>query len=208
MLRRLNKNPLIHWIMVTALGSGLSLADGGEENINAGIEYRQALVRISTEDYADRVYASWLGQIVGNIYGLSYEFQFIDEPGPDEFPYGFGASLERVKEVNGAFSDDDTDIEYMYLLQMEKHGIEPTYQQLADAWKYHVRDKVWVANRSALTLMHAGYSPPIPHPACRTTPLENPHGRQKSPTMTSVSNRRSITPPCTLPLFLKRTSGD
>jgi hypothetical protein len=161
MLRRLNKNPLIHWIMVTALGSGLSLADGGEENINAGIEYRQALVRISTEDYADRVYASWLGQIVGNIYGLSYEFQFIDEPGPDEFPYGFGASLERVKEVNGAFSDDDTDIEYMYLLQMEKHGIEPTYQQLADAWKYHVRDKVWVANRSALTLMHAGYSPPI-----------------------------------------------
>jgi len=118
-------------------------------------------MRIAVEDFQERVYASWLGQIVGNIYGLSYEFRFIDEPGPDRFPYGYGPSLERVKEVGGAFSDDDTDIEYMYLLQMERHGIEPTYAQLADAWKHHVRNRVWVANRSALTLMHAGYGPPL-----------------------------------------------
>jgi hypothetical protein len=117
--------------------------------------------RISVSEYENRVYAALLGQIVGNIYGLSYEFRFIDEPGPDEFPYGFGPSLEKVREVNGAFSDDDTDIEYMYLLQMEKHGIEPSYRQLAKAWKHHVRDRVWVANRSALALMHAGYSPPV-----------------------------------------------
>jgi ADP-ribosylglycohydrolase len=117
--------------------------------------------QISIPEYRDKVYASWLGQIVGNIYGLSYEFRFIEEPGPDDFPYGFGVSLERVRKVDGAFSDDDTDIEYMYLLQMEKHGIEPGYEQLANAWKHHVRDRVWVANRNALTLMHAGYSPPL-----------------------------------------------
>lgn len=117
--------------------------------------------RIAVEEYRDRVYASWLGQIIGNIYGLSYEFRFIDEPGPDQFPYGFGASLQRVREVDGAFSDDDTDIEYMYLRQMERHGIEPTYRQLAEAWKHHVRDRVWVANRSALVLMHAGFGPPV-----------------------------------------------
>ena len=67
-------------------------------------------IRISVQDYRDKVYASWLGQIVGNIYGLSYEFQFIEEPGPDDFPYGFGTSLRRVEAANGAFSDDDTDI--------------------------------------------------------------------------------------------------
>ncbi|MBT8064326.1 MAG: ADP-ribosylglycohydrolase family protein, partial [Gammaproteobacteria bacterium] len=117
--------------------------------------------RIDVEDYQDRVFAAWLGQIVGNIYGLSYEFRFIDEPGPDEFPYGFGESLERVRQVDGAFSDDDTDIEYMYLLQMEEHGFQPSYRQLAEAWKHHVRDRVWVANRNALTLMHAGYGPPL-----------------------------------------------
>jgi ADP-ribosylglycohydrolase len=116
--------------------------------------------RLGVRDYRERVYAAWLGQIIGNIYGLTYEFRFIEEPGPDAFPYGFGDSLDRVRAAKGAFSDDDTDIEYMYLLQMEKHGVEPTYRQLADAWKHHVRDRVWVANRNALTLMHAGYSPP------------------------------------------------
>ncbi|GGA65099.1 hypothetical protein GCM10011369_03140 [Neiella marina] len=117
--------------------------------------------KLAVAEYQDKVYAAWLGQIIGNIYGLSYEFRFIDQPGPNQFPYGFGPSLERVEQVNGAFSDDDTDIEYMYLLQMEQHGIEPSYAQLAEAWKHHVRDKVWVANRNALTLMHAGYSPPL-----------------------------------------------
>lgn len=117
--------------------------------------------KIAVAEYQDKVKASWLGQIIGNTYGLSYEFKFIDQPGPDKFPYGFGEYLAKVKEVNGAFSDDDTDIEYMYLLQMEKHGSTPSYSALADAWQHHVREKVWVANRQAVALMHAGYSPPL-----------------------------------------------
>lgn len=116
---------------------------------------------IAVQDYQDRVLASWLGQIIGNTYGLSYEFKYIDAPGPDRFPYGFGEYLQQVKAVNGAFSDDDTDIEVMYLLQMERHGITPSYAQLAQAWQYHVREKVWVANRAAVTLMAAGYQPPL-----------------------------------------------
>ncbi len=123
---------------------------------------KRNLVNISVTDYEDRVYASWLGQIIGNIYGLPHENQYIEEPGPDEFPYGYqGWPLEYMEEVNGAFSDDDTDIEYMYLLAMEKHGPEPIYAQLAEAWKYHVRERVWLANRAALGAMHYGYSPPV-----------------------------------------------
>jgi hypothetical protein len=139
------------WCAPTQAGNDVATLSGGAATAH----------RISVQDYRNKVLASWLGQIVGNIYGLSYEFAFIDEPGPDEFPYGFGDTLTRVREMGGAFSDDDTDVEYMYLLQMERHGIEPTYRQLADAWKHHVRNRVWVANRSALTLMHAGYSPPV-----------------------------------------------
>jgi len=110
--------------------------------------------------YEDKVAGFWLGQIVGNIYGLSHEFQYLDESGPEAFPYGYGAALDRAIDVNGAFSDDDTDLEYMYLLQMEKHGIEPTYGQLREAWMYHIRDRIWAANRVALTLMHHGFYPP------------------------------------------------
>ena len=117
---------------------------------------------LSVEVYQDKVYASWLGQIIGNIYGLPHENQYIEEPGPDEFPYGYkGWTLEYMQEVNGAFSDDDTDIEYMYLLAMEEKGPEPSYAELKDRWIHHVRERVWLANRAALAFMHYGYTPPI-----------------------------------------------
>jgi hypothetical protein len=116
--------------------------------------------RISADVLEDKIYASWLGQIIGNIYGIPHENVYIDNPGPETFPYGYGRNLARLKEINGGYSDDDTDFEYMYLFQMEKHGVEPTYAQLAEAWKYHVRGSVWIANRAALGLMHSGLTPP------------------------------------------------
>jgi hypothetical protein len=122
----------------------------------------QQFRRISVEEYQDKVYASWLGQIIGNIYGLPHENQYINEPGTENFPYGYrGWALEVMQEVNGAFSDDDTDIEYMYLLAMEKYGIEPAYADLKSSWLHHVRERVWLANRAALAFMHYGYTPPI-----------------------------------------------
>lgn len=116
---------------------------------------------LPVEAYQEAVYASWIGQIVGNTYGLCYEFQFIEQPGPDSFPYGYTWTLDLLRRHKGAFSDDDTDIEYMYLTQMEKHGVTPTYNQLTAAWKNHVESQVWCANRQALTLMHAGHYPPV-----------------------------------------------
>ncbi|WP_394174299.1 ADP-ribosylglycohydrolase family protein [Thalassotalea litorea] len=121
----------------------------------------QTAQMISVNEYQQKVYASWLGQMVGNFYGLPYEFKYLEQPGPDTFPYGYGSSIERLKEINGAFSDDDTDIEYMYLLAMEKYGTTPYYYQLADEWQHQVRERVWAANRQALTLMRAGYTPPL-----------------------------------------------
>ena len=115
---------------------------------------------ISEKELEDKIYASWLGQIIGNIYGLPHENAYIDEPGPENFPYGYGRNLSQLRRMGGGYSDDDTDFEYMYLLQMEKHGVEPSYKQLTEAWKYHVRDRVWLANRSALGLMNMGYTPP------------------------------------------------
>lgn len=116
---------------------------------------------LSVSEYRDAVYASWIGQIIGNTYGLCYEFKFIEQPGPDSFPYGYTWTLDKVKEYNGAFSDDDTDLEYMYLTIMEKEGIEPTYSRLAEAWKTHIKERIWCANQAALTLMHAGHYPPV-----------------------------------------------
>ncbi len=131
---------------------------------------------ISVAEVQDKIYASWLGQIIGNIYGLPHENAYIQQPGPEEFPYGYGKNAERLKNINGAFSDDDTDFEYMYLLAMEKYGPEPTYHQLAESWLYHVRDRVWLANRAALGAMHFGYTPPV-----TGMQLYNPHWFQIDP---------------------------
>lgn len=143
--------------------------------------------KISFEDYQKKVYGAWIGQIIGNIYGLPHENAYIKDHGPDKFPIGY-LDFSRMKQVNGAFSDDDTDLEYLYLLLMEKHGIEPSYEQLVDAWKYHIRDNVWLANRAALGLMHFGFTPPL-------TGMKkyNPHWFQIDPQL--INEIWSITAP-------------
>ena len=116
--------------------------------------------KISYDELRDRIAGAWIGQMAGNIYGLEYENDFIMEPGPDG-PFTFERALRDMKEVDGAFSDDDTDIEYIYLTMMEKYGVKPTYEQMREGWMYHIRDRVWLANRASLGLMHYGLTPPF-----------------------------------------------
>lgn len=118
-------------------------------------------LRIKVSELRDKIAAEWIGQLIGNMYGLPHENKYIAEPGPEKWPYGYSKSLDKLKKYEGAFSDDDTDVEYMYLLQLEKFGSEPSYTQLREAWMYHIRDRVWLANRAALGLMHFGYTPPF-----------------------------------------------
>ena len=120
-----------------------------------------AFKKLAVEEYRDKVYGSWLGQCIGNIYGLPHENRYIEEPGDPAFPYGYRRNLEALKRTNGVFSDDDTDLEYMYLLAMEEHGPEPTLAELAAKWKYHVRNRVWLANRAAVAAINHGFTPPI-----------------------------------------------
>ncbi len=117
---------------------------------------------ISASELRDKIAGAWIGQMIGNIYGLPHENKYVNAPGDDtKWPYGYTKNLDKLKKYNGAFSDDDTDVEYMYLLTMEKYGYEPTYEQMRQAWMFHVRDRVWLANRGALGLMHFGYTPPF-----------------------------------------------
>ncbi len=118
--------------------------------------------KISVAELRDKIAGAWIGEMIGNIYGLPFENKNVLVPGSDEkWPLGYTKNLDKLAKTGGAFSDDDTDFEYIYLMQMEKWGCEPTYAQLRDAWMYHVRDKVWLANRAALGLMHHGFTPPF-----------------------------------------------
>lgn len=114
---------------------------------------------ITRTELKDKIAGAWIGQMVGNIYGLEYENKFVDEPG--EGPFVFNKAIRKMTAVDGAFSDDDTDVEYLYLLMMEKYGVDITYAQVKEGWMYHIRDRVWLANRAALGLMHYGFTPPL-----------------------------------------------
>ncbi len=119
----------------------------------------EGAMEISREELKDKIAGAWLGQMVGNIYGLEYENKFIEAAG--EPPFVFNKAMGKMSAVDGAFSDDDTDVEYLYLLMMEKYGVDPSYAQIREGWMYHIRDRVWLANRATLGLMHYGLTPPF-----------------------------------------------
>lgn len=119
----------------------------------------QKPLEITRTQLKDKIAGAWIGQMVGNIYGLEYENKFVEEPG--EAPFVYNKAMRKMAEVDGAFSDDDTDVEYLYLMMMEKYGTDPTYAQVREGWMHHIRDRVWLANRATLGLMHHGLTPPF-----------------------------------------------
>jgi ADP-ribosylglycohydrolase len=132
--------------------------------------------RISREDLRDKIDGFWLGQLAGNYMGLPFENIYREEPVPllvDRY-YDAGApehlKVHRSEHrgnlpiinawLEGAVSDDDTDIEFVTLYAVEKYGLDLTYPEITDMWKKHINTKIWVANRRARDLMEEGLVAP------------------------------------------------
>lgn len=153
---------------------GHGLASGG--NLSAGRS-------ISRSDLMDKLEGYWIGQLVGNFMGLPFEFIYNEEPMPilpDTYydqasartkglrcnTDGRGSIPRRLTELQGAYTDDDTDIEYVTLHAVKEKGLAITYPQIAEYWKkyIHVRvnggDALWFANKVARELMDQGVLPP------------------------------------------------
>jgi hypothetical protein len=157
--------------IISLLFLGLFFSAYSQNDVSIGKEKK-----ISRQELEDKIAGAWIGQMIGNIYGLPHENKYINDPGPENWPYGYTKNLDKLKKYDGAFSDDDTDVEYMYLLLMNKVGPDPGYEQIRESWIYHVRDRVWLANRGALGLMHFGFTPPF------TGSIDlNPHWYQIDP---------------------------
>ncbi len=135
-------------------------------------EYRN----ISQKELRSKIEGYWLGQLVGNYMGFPFEFVFSEEPAPvfvDRY-YNVTDSAgikmnhtDRRGNVNifadalgGAWSDDDSDIEFVTLHAVEEHGLDITYEDITDAWKKHINRFIWVSNRKARDLMEEGLIAP------------------------------------------------
>ena len=117
---------------------------------------RSRLRNIAAPDrctFEDKIRGGMLAQVIGNLNGLPHEFKYINEPGKVEH---FTPSLP-----NGAVTDDDTDIEWVYLREIARSGnncLPPA--DIAALWKRHINRRIFCANRYARDLMDLGIEPP------------------------------------------------
>lgn len=133
---------------------------------------------ISHYDLMDKLSGFWIGQLLGNYMGFPFENLYVDEPVPILVDRVYTANYDGdpalkinskdrrghipilASALRGAFSDDDTDIEFVTLHAVEKYGLDITYPEITEMWKTHINDYIWVANREARNLMDRGLIAP------------------------------------------------
>ncbi len=124
------------------------------ENLPPLGEKRPATVELTAEVLEDKLRGGLLAQLFGNLNGLPHEFKYIQEPG----------QLETYTPdlAEGAHTDDDTDLEWVYIWRMQQAGeafLSPS--EIAGLWRAHINRGIWCANAYARQLMELGLEPPL-----------------------------------------------
>jgi len=130
---------------------------------------------LSAETLRDKIEGYWVGQLVGNFMGFPFEWMYREEPAPRFIDRYYNMNVTTDLRINtdrrghvnilgealgGAWSDDDTDIEFVTLHAVEKYGLDITYPEITNAWKEHINRFIWGSNQRARLLMDDGLIPP------------------------------------------------
>jgi hypothetical protein len=111
-------------------------------------------ITVPAETLRDQIRGGLLGQILGNLNGLPHEFKYIAEP---------GNVTEYVPALpEGAWTDDDTDFEWVYIKVMEDENclfLPP--ERIARLWRERINQRIWCSNQYARQLMDLGIEPPL-----------------------------------------------
>jgi len=111
-------------------------------------------VEISAGDLKDKIHGGLLAQLLGNLNGLPHENKYYDEPG--------NVRQYTPALANGARTDDDTDIEWVYISAMQRdRTVLLGPERITSLWKQHINDHIWCANLYARRLMDIGIDPPL-----------------------------------------------
>jgi len=111
-------------------------------------------VELSAEVLRDKIRGGLLGQLLGNLNGLEHEMKYIDEPGNVQ------KYVPALSE--GAQTDDDTDLEWVYIIAMQRHkAIMLSPELIVQLWKEHINKRIWCSNQYVRQLMDIGFEPPL-----------------------------------------------
>ncbi|MEN6305994.1 MAG: ADP-ribosylglycohydrolase family protein [Armatimonadia bacterium] len=107
-------------------------------------------IQISRQEYADKVYACWLGKNIGGTLGVPYECNksaqklTFYEPLPDE-----------------SAPNDDLDMQIVWLQMMRERGIYPTLSDFSEYWINHLSPYPWCEYGFCRRNMERGLRPPM-----------------------------------------------
>jgi hypothetical protein len=117
-------------------------------------ENATAMTELPGDTLRDKIRGGLLGQMLGNLNGLPHEMDFIDEPG------SIASYVPALPK--GAWTDDDTDFEWVYIVTMQDRGqilLPPS--DIAQLWKERINKRIWCSNLYARQLMDLGLEPPL-----------------------------------------------
>jgi ADP-ribosylglycohydrolase len=119
-----------------------------------GLAAEAATVEIPAETLRDKIRGGLLGQLLGNLNGLPYEMKYITEPGTIS---GYVPAL-----AEGAWTDDDTDFEWVYVVEMQRaNALLLPPEAIARLWRERINQRIWCSNQYARQLMDLGLEPPL-----------------------------------------------
>jgi len=110
---------------------------------------------ITSDDYYNRVFGSWIGRVAGDFVGAPVEF----------VPYSiikekYGNITDYPEPINLDEVNDDEMYEICALVALEKHGIDLTAKDIAQEWIDLLYDKNFTAEDIALKNLRSGIWPP------------------------------------------------
>lgn len=133
---------------------------------------------ITESELKEKIGGYWIGQLAGNYIGFPFENLYTEEPIPvfidrymnykDVEQLGLRMNLDdrrgfvsiMAHAMGGAWSDDDTDIEFVILHGLEEYGLDIDYTEMALLRKKHIRRFIWSSNATVKDLIDQGYLPP------------------------------------------------
>lgn len=109
-----------------------------------------ANVVLNRQEYRDKVLACWLGKNIGGTLGAPFEWKRQTN----------SVSFYTQKLTGEPLPNDDLDIQLLWLIALENHGVDLDAKTLADYWCYYVTPH-WSEYGNAKINMRRGLVPPI-----------------------------------------------
>jgi hypothetical protein len=100
---------------------------------------------IDQEILRDKIRGGLLAQMIANLNGLPHENRHVAEPG--------NVTEYTPNLAEGGRTDDDTDIEWIYIVAMQEQGFYIPYEKIPAIWKSTINRAIWSSNKFVRLLL-------------------------------------------------------